>query len=38
MSELTECAKMTNGLIRFRTESKVKEVRPPYDDPFTQDV
>lgn len=37
ISELTICAKMTNGLIRFRSTAKVKEALAVYDDPLVSD-
>ncbi|RYG26385.1 four helix bundle protein [bacterium] len=37
IEELTECAKMINGLIRFRQSNTVRESGPVYDDPFAND-
>ena len=34
IEEITECVKMVNGLIRYRTSLKVKEPLASYDDPF----
>lgn len=36
-SELTECAKMVNGLIRYRSGLGAREIRRGYDDPFVID-